>query len=193
MRAHRRAGSDPAMTGPPPRPQTTAEQAAGEDLMRNTESFFQHVSEIVRDMKAAGPLRDVVSDELKAVEAVLCSPALVTAYARQDWPYVRASTVQILTDLERIRRIVQGANEAAAAAPAAPRDITIPTDRDEALAILGVNADASEKVVKKIVDAMRQTWHPDLARDDADRRAREARLKQINSAWDLVRSRPHAV
>ncbi|MGE0699064.1 MAG: DnaJ domain-containing protein [Hyphomicrobiaceae bacterium] len=60
---------------------------------------------------------------------------------------------------------------------------------EEAYDFLGVNPRASEPVVKKAVDALRQNWHPDLAADESDRRLREARIKRINAAWDLIRTR----
>ena len=174
-------------------------RSAVEDLMRNADDFYVHVKALVGQMPDTNPLRDVVADELAAIDATLRAPDLASAYAAEDWAKLRQCAVQALTDLERIRRIVQGAKEtAAAAAPSAPVPPAerlghpVPTTREEALAVLGVNAEASEKVIKKIVDAMRQTWHPDLARDDADRRAREERMKQINIAWDILRPKRQA-
>ena len=55
-------------------------------------------------------------------------------------------------------------------------------------AILGLNPDAPDAAVKKIVDALRMSWHPDHARDEADRLYREHRIKQINAAWDLLKA-----
>ncbi len=43
--------------------------------------------------------------------------------------------------------------------------------------------------MKKIVDGLRLSWHPDLAKDEADRQLREYRLKQINAAWDLIQGK----
>ena len=51
---------------------------------------------------------------------------------------------------------------------------------------MGVSPDATEAAIKKVVDGLRQSWHPDLAQTDADRRLREFRMKQINAAWDLI-------
>jgi hypothetical protein len=175
------------------------ERSAVEDLMRNADDFYVHVKALVGQMPDTNPLRDVVADELAAIDATLRAPDLANAYVAEDWAKLRQCAVQALTDLERIRRIVQGAKETAAVAgPAAPVSLAerlghpVPTTREEALAVLGVNAEASEKVIKKIVDAMRQTWHPDLARDEADRRAREERMKQINIAWDILRPKRQA-
>jgi len=68
-----------------------------------------------------------------------------------------------------------------------------PKSTGEAFEILGINPDASRTVVKKIVDGLRQSWHPDHARDDTDRRLREDRMKQINIAWDLINANREAV
>ena len=59
----------------------------------------------------------------------------------------------------------------------------------EAYEALGANPTTSSKILKKLVDALRATWHPDLAQDEDDRRAREERIKQINVAWDLIADR----
>jgi DnaJ-class molecular chaperone len=66
---------------------------------------------------------------------------------------------------------------------------TMPATEAEAREVLGVSAVAQERIVKKVVDALRQSWHPDHASDADDRRAREQRLKQINVAWDLINRR----
>ena len=65
---------------------------------------------------------------------------------------------------------------------------TVPSTRADALQVLGmgVTPDASLAAIKKIVDGLRQTWHPDLARDPSERGIREQRLKQINVAWEIL-------
>jgi hypothetical protein len=67
----------------------------------------------------------------------------------------------------------------------------IPQTRAEAILILGigVSADANEAAMKKVVDGLRLSWHPDLAKNDDDRHLREFRIKQINTAWDLIQGR----
>jgi hypothetical protein len=66
----------------------------------------------------------------------------------------------------------------------------MPCTRAEALEVLGmgVTASANHAAIKKIVDGLRLSWHPDHAKDEADRAVRELRSKQINAAWDLLRS-----
>jgi curved DNA-binding protein CbpA len=64
----------------------------------------------------------------------------------------------------------------------------IPRNREEALRVLGIGVtpDASEVAIKKIVDGLRLSWHPDRANGSADRQIRELRLKQINAAWEII-------
>lgn len=64
----------------------------------------------------------------------------------------------------------------------------IPRTRDEALQVLGmgVTPDANIAAIKKIVDGLRASWHPDHASGNADRQMRELRLKQINAAWEII-------
>jgi hypothetical protein len=67
-----------------------------------------------------------------------------------------------------------------------PDDVPMPATYAEALEVLGAAPDAALDAIKKIVDGMRQSWHPDLARTEFDRRVRLRRMQQINVAWDLV-------
>jgi hypothetical protein len=62
----------------------------------------------------------------------------------------------------------------------------MPQTYEEALEVLGASPDASLEAIKKIVDGLRQSWHPDLAKSAEDRTHREMRARQINVAWDLV-------
>jgi hypothetical protein len=64
----------------------------------------------------------------------------------------------------------------------------IPQTREEALQVLGMGVapEVSEIAVKKIVDGLRLSWHPDYAKNPQDRQLRELRMKQINAAWEVV-------
>lgn len=64
----------------------------------------------------------------------------------------------------------------------------IPQSRDEALQVLGMGVapEVSDAAIKKIVDGLRLSWHPDHAKDAADREMREMRMKQINAAWEII-------
>jgi hypothetical protein len=65
----------------------------------------------------------------------------------------------------------------------------MPRTKVEAFQVLGIGVapSATEAAIKKIVDGLRQSWHPDHAKDEADRVLRELRSKQINAAWELLR------
>lgn len=137
-------------------------------------------------------LREVLQSELETVRTRLT--ALEAAPAREGAKAggrVRA----LLRDLERVQRIAHGAagdgaaQQGASEARSAPR---MPGSAQEAYQILGINPDAAPQVAKKLVDALRMSWHPDFARDDDDRRVREARMKQINAAWDIIKDRRQA-
>jgi curved DNA-binding protein CbpA len=65
---------------------------------------------------------------------------------------------------------------------------TIPQNRDDALRVLGLggSSEANQTAIKKIVDGLRMSWHPDHAEGENDRNIRELRLKQINAAWEIM-------
>ncbi len=72
--------------------------------------------------------------------------------------------------------------------PPASLGDAMPRTRAEALEVLGMGIapDVNEAAIKKIIDGLRLSWHPDHARDPEDRAMRELRLKQINAAWDII-------
>ena len=72
------------------------------------------------------------------------------------------------------------------AAVAFPSDGDIPRTREEACRVLGASPDAGEPAIRKIVEGLRQSWHPDLAASEADRQLREQRTTQINVAWEIL-------
>jgi len=79
-----------------------------------------------------------------------------------------------------------------AQAPFSGAGFEVPSTPQEALQVLGASPDASTDVIKKIVDGLRQSWHPDLAKSEDDRLYREQRVKQINVAWDILSGRRNA-
>jgi hypothetical protein len=64
----------------------------------------------------------------------------------------------------------------------------MPETREQALQVLGMGlaGDTGLAAVKKVVDGLRMSWHPDYAVDQRDRAAREQRMKQINAAWEIL-------
>lgn len=145
-------------------------------------TLFDEIERAVQGLAPSTPLRVVLEDELASINQRL----VVTRAASLDGgsPVKAVSQYRALVrELERVRRI---ANSAAASLAGARMALAIPTTKGEAYQLLGVNPDVSEGILKKIVDALRMTWHPDHARDEQDRLLREDRIKQINIAWDLI-------
>lgn len=141
------------------------------------------------DLRGAGPLRDVLQAELKHVRERLASLDKILAKGGLPAEKSAAQFRALVRELERIRRIV---DSAVASLASTRKPATLPRTTSEAYEVLGVNAEVSENVLKKIVDALRMSWHPDLARDDNDREMRESRIRQINIAWDLINGKREA-
>ena len=130
-------------------------------------------------------LREVLGGEVEQVRERLGTleeemPGIPAARAAS---LVRAA----MRELDRISRIAHGAARDSGAR--GRETFAMPQSLQEAYQLLGINADAAPQVAKKLVDALRMSWHPDFARDEQDRSVREARMKQINAAWDLIKDR----
>jgi hypothetical protein len=133
-------------------------------------------------------LRDVLTSEIDRVRerAATTEKQLRRTSSQKSAAVVRA----ILRELDRISRIAQSA--ANGPAREARDETELPRSIGEAYQMLGVNPDAAPAVAKKLVDALRMSWHPDHARDEPDRVRREERMKKINIAWDLINGRREA-
>jgi hypothetical protein len=150
-------------------------------------ALLEIVRQIIADHVPDGPLRDVLDTDLVTIADRLSGPELSRALDDGRLDLVHPVYAQAIVDLERARTLARIEHERLLeAAGAGPR---LPATFEEACNFLGVNPRASEAVVKKVVDALRQNWHPDLADDEDDRATREERIKRINAAWDLVRAR----
>ena len=152
--------------------------------------LFEQTESVVGDLKGAGALREVLQSELAAVRQRLnrleaSAEDGDTKGAARKGPQFRA----LVRELERIRRIAESAAASLSRNRAAD---SLPQTSAEAYDVLGVNPDVRADVLKKIVDGLRMSWHPDHARGDEDRRERETRIRQINVAWDLINAKREA-
>jgi hypothetical protein len=129
-------------------------------------------------------LRDVLSSELQQIRERLSD---VERQLNRRPPGKSAAIIRgMVRDLDRIGRISQSAGEGAQNETVAHS--SIPQSIADAYRVLGMNSDATPAIAKKLVDALRMSWHPDHARDELDRRRREDRMKQINAAWDMIKN-----
>jgi hypothetical protein len=130
-------------------------------------------------------LRDVLQSEIERVRERAVD---ADRNVRRRPSERSAATVRVLLrELERIGRMAHGAAQGQGREAREDRDA--PRSIGEAYNVLGLNADVAPAVAKKLVDALRMSWHPDHARDEPDRLRREGRMKQINAAWDMIKER----
>ena len=145
-------------------------------------SLIEKTEAAVSQLKDAGPLREVLLSEHDQVRQRLESAQVLAAghgTADKAAPQFRT----LVRELERIQRI---ADSGAASLLGSRKDAPLPRTASEGYDVLGVNPDVSKNVLKKIVDALRLSWHPDYARDEDDRLVREDRIQRINIALDLI-------
>jgi hypothetical protein len=156
-------------------------------LRSKAEGHIMLITRSLDQLVAVAPLRNALARDLQASERRLAVVIAATATAidakPEDWSRARRRLERIAHDLERLRQIADGAVSSLSGLSAAR---SLPRNRDEAYAALGVTHGVSETILKKLVDALRVSWHPDLATSEADRKARDVRIKEINVAWDLI-------
>lgn len=167
-----------------------AEPDDGVDVVRACRELMREISRdlvdamaAVNDLNGVPALQGALKSELDSIRQSVGFTQSGRARVRStDFIQMQA---ELALSLQALRRIIDIAAAASASFSAIPADVII-TTRPQAYAFLGVNASASEAVLKKAVNALRRCWHPDLATDEADRRVREERIKQINAAWDVI-------
>lgn len=168
--------------GPPPQWDQETENASAQMT-----SLLAQIDSVVARLKDGSPLRDVLKQELRLIHYRIAAASEAARSGRDSSEKSAARFRGLVRELERVRRI---ADSAAVSVIDPTEQLGLPQTTSEAYALLGVNADVAPPVLKKLVDALRMTWHPDHARNESDRILREERIKQINSAWDLIHSGP---
>ncbi|MFM1814384.1 MAG: hypothetical protein RLZ98_1079 [Pseudomonadota bacterium] len=168
-----------------------AAASAGEDgMVQSLKSMalaaLSDIQPRLAALPAGWPLRTVLLKEVKGAGEKLERLFGEVPEDDEQVRRLRGRLQAVVADLRRLKEIADSANSSLSDSANGAGAPIMPTDRESAFAVLGINPDVSEKIAKKVVDALRQSWHPDHARDDADREQREARIKQINIAWDLI-------
>ena len=131
----------------------------------------------------AGPLVDVLSQEIIQLQQRLAALTATASESAEQAGKASPAFRNLMRDIERVRRIADSAAVSMGAGRSASR---IPVTRSEAFELLGLNPDAPVGTLKKVADGLRMSWHPDHARDSTDLAEREARIKAINAAVDLI-------
>ena len=174
-----RAGEDED----PPEPDDAADAVrACSELMREINRELLSAMTAVNSLKGDPVLRTALTTELESIRR---SVGFTRGGRMRDDMDLIALRAELALNLQAVRRIIDIAAAAGTSLSGVAADVTI-TTRPQAFAFLGVNASVSEVALKKLVNALRLCWHPDLAEDEEDRRIREERTKQINAAWDVI-------
>lgn len=168
--------------------ETSSSNAVREETLNalsTAEARLLHVELKVASLDYGLLLRDVLAREVATVRSRLSD--LDETLHSITAPKAASMIRNILRDLERINRIAESAVQDTNTSEVRNEAAAMPQSEAEAFRILGINPDASAIAAKKLVDALRMSWHPDFARDETDREHREERMKQINAAWDLIK------
>lgn len=162
------------------------EKMCGE-LCRTAHTMLQQIEGRMDELQGVAPLRRVLQREMRNLEQFLTAVMTASPEEPEEWRRMRNRLQRIVRELHRLRDIVEGAYRSLSTGGFTSREP--PRDKYEAYEALGVNPDVSPRTLKKLVDALRACWHPDLAKDETDRLNREERMKRINIAWDIITSK----
>ncbi len=156
-------------------------------LRTKSDGHIALITNALERLAAVAPLRNALGRELQSSErrlaVVIAAISVPQGASSDDWTRARRRLERIAQDLDRLQQI---ADSAVSSVSGLGAKRGLPRDKQEAYATLGVSSTASEAILKKLVEALRISWHPDLAKGDADRALRDARIKEINVAWDLI-------
>ena len=153
------------------------------ELCRTGQTLIGEIHSRVEQIKGAAALRRVLMREVRSMEQFLSATLDNAPEDHREWRRTRLRLQRVVTDLIRLKDITDGARRSLTSKLISD---DLPRDKQEAYEMLGANAEASEKILKRLVDALRATWHPDLATNEDDLVLRNRRIKQINVAWDLI-------
>lgn len=155
-------------------------------LRTKSDGHIALITNALDRLATVAPLRNALSRELQSSErrlAVVIAAIGTPKATPEDWTKARRRLERIAQDLDRLQQISDSAVHSLSGLSAVR---SLPRNKDEAYATLGITSGVSEPILKKLVEALRVGWHPDLAQGEADRALRDSRIKEINVAWDLI-------
>ena len=167
-------------------------EARSRRLLHNMAPLWTRAETSVFDLDEPLPLRALLLNEMKQISQRLAAErsaqtvsrgALTVTHTEPYWRSLSQRLNQSTRDLQRICAVAEAAGAGFGSRTSEPR---IPRTRDEACFILGANRNVEAETVQRLVKALRQCWHPDLAQTEQDRSYRDARMMQINAAYDLI-------
>ena len=153
---------------------------------------WQKAESAVLQLDDNHPLRTLLEKELSSVGWRLSmypcveptqSGALTNGHISDYWRSLNRQVSQAVRELRRVNAPAEAGRESVGTQSSLPQ---MPRTADEAYFVLGVNSDVTDETLKRLIRALRQCWHPDLAQNTSEREYREARIRQINVANDLI-------
>jgi hypothetical protein len=163
-------------------------------LIENATTLWRDVEAAVLDLKVGLPLRTLLLEELSHISRRLSrspalqaakSGALTTSEPEQYWKLLARDITRSIRDMNRIKAVAEAGRASFGTASNEPR---MPATLEEAYFVLGANRNVDAETIQRLVRALRQCWHPDLAQSEEDRVYRQGRIRQINIANDIIRA-----
>ncbi len=164
-------------------------------LLDVASDYWRRAEPVVSRLEETSALRNFLMKELaevtKRLSVVSTTPArgagaVIVGAPAEYWITLRQRLRRTVRDLERIRATADAALSTVGGKNELPR---VPETKAESLVVLGANREVDHDTLHRLVRALRQCWHPDLARTDEDRQYRNARIAQINVAYDILTGR----
>lgn len=123
------------------------------------------------DLQRVDDLQGAIAD----IEQRLRSRELAGALEEARWPDAHALLEKVSADLGRVVDLGKYNAE-------------MPESVQDACRVLNVGDATPIESIKAVVTAYRRVWHPDLARDEAERQQNNLRMQRINVAWNIIQS-----
>jgi hypothetical protein len=131
-------------------------------------------------------------EELDRINEGFNSEALLGLIADQKWRDVHEVLRLMAGDLGLLKAAAERGEQAPVqSGPTNDEDLVISSDSliDEICQVLGVTPDWPTNAIETHVKALRMRWYVDHGSNEQDKKIRNARLKNINAAWDEIRKR----
>jgi hypothetical protein len=140
-------------------------------------------------LSSAAMVREVMQSELDVIRSRLDEAERAARRGSTPVMKLAAQFRQIARDIDRVQALTESASHSFSSKG---QSYAMPATLAEAYATIGVDMADGEASAKRAIDALRFSTHPDHAAGETDRLEREARMKQINVAADLIlrRRRP---
>ncbi len=141
--------------------------------VRHLAALLAHARTALKQAKLGRDRIGVQQGAIEHIENLICSRDLADALEEGRWPQAHDLLKKIGFDLARLL-------------DASASDRETSQSVEDAYRALNVSDETPLESIKAVVNAYRRVWHPDLARDEAERRQFTLRMQQIHVAWDFI-------